>query len=274
MSKPLLIRLASALIGGPAVLFIIFFGDVTFFLLLMVVACLALYEYINMMAKKGIRSPLLYSLYPVTAVIIYSAFYPGTSYLWTNVWVAIAAVVAIAFFIFEVIRAKMFLIENEPALWLRAIFYIALPIACIILLRKISPYGGLILTVYLFLCVWLNDVYAYLIGKNWGKHKLYEVISPKKTVEGFWGGLIAVFIFNLIIGKPYGFVWWQILFFSVFIPVLATLGDLSESLLKRTVHTKDSGEFMPGHGGLLDRIDSFLLVVPVYFYIVLYSIHP
>jgi len=274
MSKQLLIRLASALIGGPAVLFIVFFGDVTFFLLMMVVACLALFEYINMMSKKGVKSAVLYSLYPVTAIIIYSAFYPGTSYLWTNITVAVLAFLAIGVFIFEVIRAKMILIENILALWLRAIFYIAIPIACIILLRKISPYGGLILTVYLFLCVWLNDVYAYLIGKNWGKHKLYEIISPKKTVEGFWGGLIAVLIFNLLIGKPYGFVWWQILFFSVFIPLLATLGDLSESLLKRTVHTKDSGEFMPGHGGLLDRIDSFLLVVPIYFYIVLYSIHP
>jgi phosphatidate cytidylyltransferase len=274
MSKQLLIRVLSALVGGPAVLFIVFFGDVTFFLLMMSVACLALFEYINMLSKKNKNAGFLYSLYPVTAVIIYSAFNPAVSYLWTSFWIALLAIMAILFFGFEVIRAKMYGIENVLALWLRGIFYIAIPIACVILLRKISPYGGLILTVYLFISVWLNDVYAYLIGKNWGKHKLYEIISPKKTVEGFFGGLIAVLIFNLIVGKPYGFEWWQFLFFAVLIPVMATLGDLSESLLKRTVQTKDSGEFLPGHGGLLDRIDSFLLVMPIYFYIILYLVHP
>ena len=116
----------------------------------------------------------------------------------------------------------------------------------------------------LFVFVWINDTGAYLIGSQFGKHRLFERISPKKSWEGFIGGAVA----SLIVS--YGFslfytdlVWWQWLIFSVLVVVFGTFGDLMESLMKRSVGVKDSGRFIPGHGGLLDRFDSMLLAVPV-----------
>jgi len=114
-----------------------------------------------------------------------------------------------------------------------------------------------------FILIWVNDTFAYLVGKNFGKQKLFEKISPKKTVEGFLGGLffsclasyfIATFTLSL------SFTNWLIL--SIIISVFGTLGDLIESKFKRQANVKDSGIIMPGHGGLLDRLDSIIFTAP------------
>ena len=111
--------------------------------------------------------------------------------------------------------------------------------------------------------IWINDSFAYLIGKNFGKQKLFESVSPKKTVEGFLGGLFfstiggyAIFEItqNILFSK------WLIL--SVIVSVFGTIGDLIESKYKRQAEVKDSGTLIPGHGGLLDRLDSALFVAP------------
>ncbi len=114
-----------------------------------------------------------------------------------------------------------------------------------------------------FILVWVNDSFAYLVGKNFGKQKLFEKISPKKTVEGFLGGLFfsciaSYFIANLT--ETLNFTYWLIL--SIIISVFGTLGDLIESKFKRQASVKDSGAIMPGHGGLLDRLDSIIFAAP------------
>jgi len=114
-----------------------------------------------------------------------------------------------------------------------------------------------------FIIVWVNDTFAYLVGKNFGKQKLFPRISPKKTVEGFLGGLLfsciaSYFIFTFT--KTLSFNNWLIL--SVIISVIGTIGDLIESKFKRQAGVKDSGVIMPGHGGLLDRFDSIIFVAP------------
>mgnify|MGYP003650343702 CR=1 FL=1 len=101
-----------------------------------------------------------------------------------------------------------------------------------------------------FILVWVNDSFAYLVGKNFGKQKLFEKISPKKTVEGFLGGL----------------------FFSCVASYFGTLGDLIESKFKRQANVKDSGIIMPGHGGLLDRLDSIIFAAP-FIYLFLRILH-
>ena len=114
-----------------------------------------------------------------------------------------------------------------------------------------------------FILVWVNDSFAYLIGKNFGKQKLFASISPKKTVEGFLGGLLFSCIASYFIAKYTGTLDstdWLIL--SVIISVFGTLGDLIESKYKRQAKVKDSGVIMPGHGGLLDRLDSIIFAAP------------
>ena len=114
-----------------------------------------------------------------------------------------------------------------------------------------------------FILVWVNDSFAYLIGKNFGKQKLFSSISPKKTVEGFLGGLLFSCISSFFIAKythTLDFTSWLIL--SIIISVFGTLGDLIESKYKRQAGVKDSGVIMPGHGGLLDRLDSIIFAAP------------
>ena len=114
-----------------------------------------------------------------------------------------------------------------------------------------------------FILVWVNDSFAYLIGKNFGKQKLFEIISPKKTVEGFLGGVFFSCVASYFIAtftQTLDFTYWLIL--SVIISVFGTLGDLIESKFKRQANVKDSGVIMPGHGGLLDRLDSLIFAAP------------
>lgn len=117
-----------------------------------------------------------------------------------------------------------------------------------------------------FILVWVNDTGAYFIGKNFGKQKLFPRISPKKTVEGFLGGLFFACIASYFIAKFTGsldFTYWLIL--AIIVSVFGTIGDLIESKFKRQANVKDSGVIMPGHGGLLDRLDSIIFVAPFFY---------
>lgn len=114
-----------------------------------------------------------------------------------------------------------------------------------------------------FVLVWVNDSFAYFVGKRFGKQKLFEKISPKKTVEGFLGGLFFSTVASYFIAtftQTLSFTSWLIL--SIIISVFGTLGDLIESKFKRQAKVKDSGVIMPGHGGLLDRLDSIIFASP------------
>lgn len=114
-----------------------------------------------------------------------------------------------------------------------------------------------------FILVWVNDSFAYLVGKNFGKQKLFPSISPKKTVEGYLGGLFFACISSYFIAKyshTFEFTIWLVL--AIIVSVFGTLGDLIESKYKRQANVKDSGVIMPGHGGLLDRLDSVIFAAP------------
>lgn len=114
-----------------------------------------------------------------------------------------------------------------------------------------------------FILVWVNDTFAYLVGKNVGKQKLFPKVSPKKTVEGFLGGLFFSCIASYFISQytyTLSFTNWLIL--AIIISSFGTIGDLIESKFKRQAGVKDSGVIMPGHGGLLDRLDSIIFAAP------------
>jgi phosphatidate cytidylyltransferase len=125
----------------------------------------------------------------------------------------------------------------------------------------------------LFILVWTNDTFAYIVGKSIGKNKLYEKISPKKTIEGFIGGIVFALIAGYLISKYYIkaspqfseksiIIWCSI---ALIVGVVGTIGDLIESKFKRIAGVKDSGKIMPGHGGILDRLDSVIFVAPIIF---------
>lgn len=142
---------------------------------------------------------------------------------------------------------------------------IALPFSLLNFILFVESYNPLIL-IAVFVTIWVNDTGAYLVGITFGKHKLFKRVSPKKSWEGFIGGALAAllsgYIFSLYIPEISLIEWF---IFSEIVVVFGTFGDLLESLLKRTVNVKDSGDVIPGHGGLLDRFDSMLLAAPAVF---------
>jgi phosphatidate cytidylyltransferase len=130
-----------------------------------------------------------------------------------------------------------------------------------------DPYNGAQLIMFLFLMVWSADVGAYFVGKSIGKHKLLPNVSPGKTLEGFIGGVVCACIFISIAGfsldwKAHQFT--LALIVTCIITTVSVLGDLNESMFKRQAGIKDSGSILPGHGGILDRIDSLTATAPIY----------
>ena len=128
--------------------------------------------------------------------------------------------------------------------------------------------SGLYFTLFVFFTILATDTAAYFFGKRFGKTKLAAVISPKKTVEGAAFGTFFALITGMIIGTLIGLPWYHSLILGTLVTLFAQLGDLSESLIKRDAGVKDSGDSLPGHGGILDRADSYLFSAPIaYLYI-------
>ncbi|MDE6249133.1 MAG: phosphatidate cytidylyltransferase [Paramuribaculum sp.] len=145
--------------------------------------------------------------------------------------------------------------------------YIAVPLTLLSMLY--SLYGSP-LVLAMFIMIWLNDTGAFCVGSLIGRRRLFERISPKKSWEGFWGGMLfcvaSAFLIKYCFGDySTGMGIWQLCGMGVVVSVFSTWGDLVESLIKRTIGVKDSGTLLPGHGGILDRIDSLLITAPAVF---------
>ena len=145
--------------------------------------------------------------------------------------------------------------------------YVAVPLMILSTLYDTYDAHNRSLVLFIFILIWLNDTGAYCFGCTLGRHKLYERLSPKKTWEGFVGGM-AVSIAAAMAGTfltDYGWNLWQWAGLGAVVSIFGTWGDLFESLIKRTFGVKDSGNIIPGHGGVLDRIDSLLFATPAVF---------
>lgn len=150
--------------------------------------------------------------------------------------------------------------------------YIALPLGLMHLLCNIA---GSFTALTIFVMIWLNDTGAYLVGSQIGRRKLFERLSPKKSWEGFFGGLAFCILAGVAAGLwlPSSLSMWQWVAIGVLTCAFSTWGDLFESLLKRNLGVKDSGRLIPGHGGILDRIDSLLFVAPAISLFLLLSVY-
>jgi phosphatidate cytidylyltransferase len=174
-------------------------------------------------------------------------------------------------------KCLFFLFDNKvqtvSVIWkyLYLLGYILMPFIFIVKISfGIIDYNPKII-IGLFILIWTNDTFAYLVGKSIGKHKLYERISPKKTIEGFLGGVVFAVFAGYLISKLYikpnpdfsdtSILIWTII--ALIVGVFGTIGDLIESKFKRIAEVKDSGKIMPGHGGILDRLDSVIFVAPI-----------
>lgn len=199
-------------------------------------------------------------------------------------WSFPGAAFALAFYMVYIVSrlvAELFLDNDRPISSLGHSMLgqvcVALPIAAMTSIYSGACGHAMVMT--MFVMIWLNDTGAYCVGSLAGRHKLFERISPKKTWEGFFGGLAFDIIAGILAATlladhyPASMGIGGMIGLGVIVSVIGTLGDLVESMMKRAVNVKDSGHLLPGHGGILDRIDSLLLVVPativyltIYFY--------
>ena len=149
--------------------------------------------------------------------------------------------------------------------------YLCLGIGSLSLLPLDNEVFNYKVVIAVFLMLWANDSFAYLVGRNFGKTKLMERVSPKKTVEGFLGGALGAIGIGIAAHMIYGvYGLWNWIILAVIVVVFGTLGDLVQSKMKREAGVKDSGVIMPGHGGLYDRMDSLIYAAPfVYIFLIL-----
>lgn len=185
-----------------------------------------------------------------------------------SVFVTVAASMIIFFDFILNHKSRTF---HQTAYILAVTVFITYSMNLLVSLLHMSDKFGLVYVILALCAAWISDTGAYFTGTFLGKHKLCPEISPKKTVEGFLGGIIADIVVMIIVSVIYGliadvhvnYIW--LIFTAAVCSVVGVLGDLSASLIKRQRNIKDFGNIMPGHGGVMDRFDSVMFTVPVFF---------
>jgi phosphatidate cytidylyltransferase len=230
----------------------------------MLVIGVALREFYRMLAAKGF--PCWQWLGVGLGLVLPFTFYIGGAA--SHAAVAGAIVLSLIAGLFT--RQELIISVQSAAFTLLGVFYIGWLLSYVILLRQLPE--GPYYVFYIFGVVWLGDAAAWCVGSLAGRHKLAPIISPRKTIEGAVGGLVGS-----LCGAIVGGYWLlehvtftQCLGSGGMLAVLGQLGDLSESLFKRSAGVKDSGALIPGHGGLLDKVDGILFGAPALYYYVLY----
>ena len=251
----------------------ILWNHYAFSLVFLIFTILGVTEFYSIVSKTGSK-PYGFSGIIISALLFLICSYIAISN--SNIhFILIILPLLFIDFIIELFRNHKTPFQNIAFTYI-GIFYVALPMSLLNFLSnpgfEYEKYSKGILIGF-FLLIWSNDTFAYLIGKKFGKHKLFERISPKKTWEGSIGGLIFSLITSYVLSvfiKELSIIQWVGM--SITIVIFGTLGDLTESMLKRSLDIKDSGNILPGHGGILDRFDAVLLAAPfvfIYLFLVL-----
>ena len=282
-------RILTALVLIPLVLLLILRAPVWLLALVAgAVALLAIREFLELVKKYRVE-PMYAMTYIV--VILFFAVTAGGKWDQRLLYLALATTFLTSFIPFAFLtagmrRSNLALIYPGAASGMFAFAYIAVPMALLVNIRK-SPTGPFIL-IFLMAVVWSGDIFAYFVGKTFGRHKMSPRVSPKKTWEGAIASLAASIAFgtlfhrntseiydflhshNLVVESRFlpailqgGPSFWEVAALCVVLNAAAQLGDLVESAIKRGADVKDSGSILPGHGGMLDRIDALLFAAPV-----------
>lgn len=239
------------------------------FYVLLSLFCLT--EFLSLIKKASIKPQKTWAY--LAAVIIFSAIILPHFVSFNPKWSFLLIPVLLGFFIAELYQKSKHPFNNIAFSFL-SVIYAVLPFVAFFSIAFISGAYNFHLALGFFMMLWANDTGAYLFGIKFGKHRLFERHSPKKSWEGFFGGIFTSVLVAYIIShfyQDYALIHWIIM--ALIISCFGTLGDLVESMFKRSIDVKDSGSILPGHGGLLDRFDGLLLSAPlvfVYLYLITY----
>ncbi len=254
--QSLLVRVLTAIVYGVALLAAIWFGPVPLGVVMGIIAALAAAEFYGITRRE-------HRLPNEIVGVVAAAAMPISAALWGMAGMAsVAAALVAASLVWHalVMRSR----TADTALTVFGALYTGFALGYVVLIRDFGDAGvtGLVLTFAVFISVWANDSLAYFVGSTLGRHKMAPRISPKKSWEGFAGGMVgtlAVWAILPFLQWPTIDVPWSLLT-GALVGLAVVIGDLAESRFKREAGVKDSGRWLPGHGGFLDRHDSLILV--------------
>lgn len=263
MDQVLKTRTISGLIFGALVLGLLYFGQIGLFILLTIVLLGSTSEYLKITGSSKVNTGIVYFL------VIFALFMSYKWNIYEDVKIIILGFAVLSFFFLSI---SIFTAQKIPHHRLMPFIPLIYPAISLLLpfIFKDNVIQEQFFWIYIILLIWSSDSFAYLVGRKLGKTKLLERLSPKKTWEGFLGAGILTVLFAFILGKYFSdlpLMFWLIA--ATIIWIIGTAGDLFESSIKRTYEVKDSGNILPGHGGFLDRFDSFIFVIP-FIYLLLY----
>ncbi len=275
-----ILRVITGWILGLIALACIIFGGLPLLFLLSVIIFLASKEFVDILEHKG--------FYPSLKVIIFAdAIFAVMAYFNCFNLVPLAFTIGtMVSFMWVLFRGKQPYIANASTTIVGFVYSGWFPLHLLFLrdlgannhtslqmiLKTDILSAGLGYVLFMFLLVIMTDVGCYYFGRNFGKHKLAPVISPNKTIEGAIGGAICTIIGAFIIAYFIKLPWYHALIAGILVTIFAQIGDLCESLMKRDAGVKDSGDLLPGHGGFLDRTDSYIFTIPVMYYYFAYFV--
>lgn len=258
MADTLSSRMFVNTLGIPGILIMIWLGGLWFTIFTSVVMLLAIREFYQINSTQD-SAPMLWLGWIATLGIV--MMYDNSVALVDNY-----LIISIVGFVLVGMAVELFRDKPNPtrniAITFFGIFYVPILLGTLLSLRQMDTDYNSHLTFGLFISIWVCDSAAYLAGRKWGKKKICERISPKKTVVGCVAGFIGagvvycVMIGTKVLGTKFG--WVDVAIFTVISGIFGQMGDFAESLIKRDVGVKDSGFFLPGHGGVLDRFDSLI----------------
>lgn len=251
-------RVLSGLIGALMVLFFIYLGGIWYFFIVLGLVLLSLEEYHGFSLKGGYYFPRYFAF--LTAFIYYVLLYVQVPLILELSPLVLFLPLSLYSFFNPHIRLR----DLTFATW--GFIYIIWFFGFLLILRYLPQ--GFEYTLILFISIWINDTAAFFTGSYLGKNKLIPRISPNKTLEGSAGGILATALFLMIIRGYFDLGLFSALALGFLIALFGQLGDLMESALKRHLNVKDSGEIIPGHGGILDRFDSIILAAPLFYFYV------